>query len=147
MLMERDMSAILGWFSPFQLVYFANLSVLNLSECTNVEGPELVDCIQACGNLRKISLRGCNKIHEHYLAEILISLKMLHYVDCTDATSVVYLIAYCMVSSLKHLKFISLMPKYPNEELHSWKWLKIYFSHISFGKPITEMLGKVANSV
>ena len=135
-LVEKDMSEKLGKFSPLQLVYFRHITYLDISGMCDIVPTDLIDFIQFCSELKEIHMKNCKHFHEHQLATILSPLLKLEKVDCTNATPVVFLVGYAIISSLKKLQYINLMPKYPETELRSWHWLVVNFKSIHFGPDI-----------
>ena len=122
-LLERDMMPKLGMFHPCQLVYFSQLTLIDISGCTTVVPQDFIECIQICQRLINLNMSGCYQFHEYQMVRMLCELKTLQIVDITGTKKLLYVSAYRIVTSLLSLKHLSLDPKFPTEEGFNWRWL------------------------
>ena len=133
------MSDKLGRFSPFQLVYFGNLTMLDISGMTFVDAQDFLESVKSCKYLKEIRFTGCVQFHECQIVKMLSFLKDLEIVDGTSTREIQYINAFWIVSSLNKLRMISLEPKSPHSENNKWEWLVKNYNNIIFGHAIMRM--------
>ena len=137
-LVEKDMSEKLGKFDAFQLVYFANITLLEISGMTYINAQHFLETVIGCVNLKEIRLSGCVQFHEMQIVKILCSLHKLEIVDATATKQLQYVSVYNIVTTLKNLRNISVEPKWPESKKSrgEWEWLVRNFRRIVFGHSI-----------
>ena len=139
-LVERDMSLKLGKFNAFQLVYFTNLQVIDISGMNFVIAQDFVDCVQACELLKEIYVSRCRQFHEFQIVRMLCALIKLEKVDVTSTSLMQYVNVFVVVTSLRRLRLMKCDPKYPQYQCKKWKWLISNFQRAEFGKSIMKIL-------
>ena len=138
--MEKDMSEKLGKFNPFQLVYFGNLTFIDISTMTFINPQHFIESVMACNKLKELHFRKCIQFHECQIVKMLCGLKFLEIVDGTETREMQYINAYIIITTLKKLRVIVLEPKLKSSETRSSKWLVRNFNHIIFGNSVMKML-------
>lgn len=134
------MSEKLGKFDQLQLVYFSNLTFIDISGMTFINPQDFMESVMACNNLKELHFKECIQFHECQIVKMLCGLKFLEIVDGTRSREMQYINAYMIITSLKKLQVINLEPKVPNPEIKNWRWLVRNFQGITFGHSIMSML-------
>ena len=110
---DMDMTVIISCFNSASLVWFPDLTLPDISHCTNFDTSLFVDCIPLCVNLVEIIMINCKCFTQCQMVKILTNLSNLEAVDCTRGT------ALNVVFSLKRLRTINVEPKDPLQFDHS----------------------------
>ena len=134
-----NFSQKIGPFKPEHLIYFPQITEIDISGCSQITPDIFVDCIASCMHLIKFNLRGCTQFTEKMLQKMLTQLNFLKYVDCTFCEHVTFATAYNIVSALPHLLIINLEPRFPGPEINDWKRLIVTFNKVQFGVSIISM--------
>ena len=139
-LQEIELTPTIGSFEPTILVHMTTLSKLDISGCTSIDSCLFIDCVQYCQQLQEISLRACTNFTDKQIVRILINLKHLEIVDCTNTVPMLFCNVYTIVCSLSNLRRINMEPRNEVFELTDWKKIVSTFLNVSFGHSIMRIL-------
>ena len=142
-----DISPFFGLFCPAVLVHFCHLQRLDISGCRYIDPSSFVDCVQACKDMKEITLVSCYHFSECHLVRILTNLPKLEIVDCTRATPLMFCDAYTILCSLKFIRIINIEPKHEVVEVKDWKKLVAIFHHVHFGHSVKRILPHYGNNI
>ena len=137
MLTFVDMTTQLGPFTPAVLIYFAHLQELNISGCVTIDPCLFTECVGACVELKKLSMKSCVQFTQ-YLVKISRQVQNIEYLHCTGSCEITCVNAFCILSNLPRIMFVNFSPNITNN-LIDWKQLVIRFNSVQFG---IELMGK-----
>ena len=139
-LIEKDMSEKIGEFSPLQLVYFQNITTLDISGYTDFKSQLFMETVKGCSQLKEFRLTGCVQFHEHQLVKMFCQLKLLEIVDASHCSMLQYISAHRIITGLRNLRMINLEPKYPYSENKKWELMVVEYYKINFGHSVMNIL-------
>ena len=101
----------LGKCNPFQLVYFGNLTFIDISTMTFINAQHFIESVMACNKLEELHFRQCIQFHECQMVKMLCGLKLLEIVDGAETKEMQYINAYIIITTFEEIASYSVRTK------------------------------------
>ena len=132
-----NISPQVGSFTPTLLIYFPQLSELDISGCKGIDQSLFTDCIGACSHLKKLVMTGCIQFQQYHIVRFASTVKKINYLDAENCGEFTYANAYAILATLQDLRMLHLNPQDIGEQLQKWSNLFVLFRRVHFGINIT----------
>ena len=119
--------------NAFVLLYFPNITELDLTGMTHMNPQDVVECISYVWKLQFVTLDFCTQFSPYHLMKIFQQLKECRWISLVRCQSLDWTPAYCITSSSSKLKFIEFEMSHRWTSPSHWMQLRNIFLTVRFG--------------